>query len=182
MEYRVDVGVSRFTVRAFATGMLSALGHNPTFVVRRYDGEVHLDPDTGNSASLTLNIAAPSLELVDDVSSRDRREIERMMHEEVLEDGTFPTIAYDCPPSKASVTKTGDGQFEVAMAGDLTMHGETQRQPITARVVASASMLRAYGEFKVQQSEFGIKPVAVAGSMLKVKDELTCSFDLVARP
>lgn len=182
MVFRVELGVSRFTIRAFATGMLSGFGHNPTFAVRRYTGEVQFDPDTPGTASLRLQIVASSLELTDDVSSRDRREIERLMHEEVLEDTTYPAITYDCQPPNATVNKTGDGQFDVSMAGDLTLHGQTRRQPISARIAASASMLRAYGEFKVPQSEFGIKPVSVAGSMLKIKDELTCSFDLVARP
>jgi polyisoprenoid-binding protein YceI len=180
VRYRIDLGVSRFTVRAFASGILSALGHNPTFAIRKYDGEVQFDPDAGDSASLMLTIVAPSLELTDDVSSKDRREIERVMHQDVLEDETYPTITYDCPPSKASVKKTGDGQFEVEMAGDLTLHGQTRRQPVTARVVASAAMLRAYGEFTAQQGDFGIRPVSVAGSMLKVKDKLTCTFDIVA--
>jgi polyisoprenoid-binding protein YceI len=180
--FRVELGVSRFTIRAFATGMLSGFGHNPTFAIRRYTGEVHFDPDASDTASMTLQIVASSLELTDDVSSRDRREIERVMHEEVLEDTTYPTITYDCQPPSASVNKTGDGQFDVAMAGNLTLHGQTRRQPVSARIVASPAMLRAYGEFKVPQSEFGIKPVSMAGSMLKVKDELACSFDLVARP
>ena len=140
------------------------------------------DPDVPDTASMTLQIVASSLELTDDVSSRDRREIERVMHEEVLEDATYPTIVYDCQPPNATVIKTGDGQFDVAMAGSLTLHGQTRRQPISARIAASPTMLRAYGEFKVPQSEFGIKPVSVAGSMIKLKDELTCSFNLVARP
>jgi polyisoprenoid-binding protein YceI len=180
--FRIELGVSRFNIRAFASGMLSGFGHNPTFAIRRYAGEIHFDPDAPDTASMTLQIVASSLELVDDVSSRDRREIERAMHEDVLEDTKYPAIAYDCQPPNAAVNKTGDGQFDVAMAGDLTLHGETRRQPISARIVSSPTMLRAFGEFKVQQSEFGIKPVSVAGSMLKVKDELLCSFDLVARP
>ena len=182
MVFRVEPGVSRFTIRAFATGMLSGFGHNPTFAIRRYTGEIRFDPDVPDAASMMLQIVASSLELTDDVSSRDRREIERVMHEEVLEDTTYPAITYECQPPNAAVKKTGDEQFDVAMTGDLTLHGQTRRQPISARIVAGGSMLRAYGEFNVQQSEFGIKPVSMAGSMLKIKDELTCSFDLVARP
>ena len=40
--------------------------------------------------------------------------------------------------------------------------------------------LRAQGEFDVRQTDFGIKPVSVAGGTLKIKDELKCSFDLLA--
>ena len=42
-------------------------------------------------------------------------------------------------------------------------------------------MLRANGEFSVRQTDYGIKPVSVAGGALKLKDELKCSFDIVAR-
>ena len=37
-RYRLDPGQSRFTVQAFATGMLSFFGHSPTFAVRDFSG------------------------------------------------------------------------------------------------------------------------------------------------
>jgi len=40
-RYRIDARRSEFTVQAFSEGMLSFMGHNPTFAVRRYGGEVH---------------------------------------------------------------------------------------------------------------------------------------------
>ena len=43
-RYRLDPAHSRFTVQAFAAGMLSFLGHNPTFAVRDFQGEVRFDP------------------------------------------------------------------------------------------------------------------------------------------
>jgi hypothetical protein len=42
-------------------------------------------------------------------------------------------------------------------------------------------MLRASGEFTMRQSDYGIKPISVAGGALKVKDELKFSFEMVAR-
>ena len=42
-------------------------------------------------------------------------------------------------------------------------------------------MIRASGEFSLNQSDYGIKPISVAGGTLKVKDELKFSFDMVAR-
>ena len=37
--YSLDPGVSRFTARAFATGLLASLGHNPSFAIRQFTGE-----------------------------------------------------------------------------------------------------------------------------------------------
>jgi hypothetical protein len=41
--------------------------------------------------------------------------------------------------------------------------------------------LRANGEFSLSQTSYGIKPVSIAGGSLKLKDELKCSFDILAR-
>ena len=42
-------------------------------------------------------------------------------------------------------------------------------------------MLRASGEFSVQQTSFNLKLISVAGGGLKLKDELKFTFDIVAR-
>jgi hypothetical protein len=34
VHYRLNPGESRFTVQAFASGLLSFLGHSPTFAIR----------------------------------------------------------------------------------------------------------------------------------------------------
>lgn len=181
MDYVINPGVSRFTVQAFAGGLLSALAHNPTFAVRQYAGTVQFDEATA-AAGLTLAIQAPSLELTDDLSASDQREVERVMHQEVLDDTRFATITYASPPSATTVAPGGEGQYTVTMQGEMTLRGVTRRQPITARVVAAPGSLRAYGEFAVRQTDYGIKPYVAAGGTIKVKDELKCTFDIAARP
>jgi polyisoprenoid-binding protein YceI len=178
--YHIDPDVSRFTVRAFAGGLFSALAHNPTFAVRQYAGDVQFDGQT--VAALTMTIQAPSLALTDDVSASDQREIERIMHQEILDDARFPAITYASPPAATTVTPAGSGQFTVALNGDISLHGVTRRQPITARLVATPGMLRAYGEFSFRQSDYGIALFSGAGGTIKVKDELKCAFDISARP
>lgn len=180
VRYAVDPGVSRMTVRAFAGGALSVMGHNPSFAIRDVRGEAALDPE-GTAAALSLSINATSLALTDSMSDSDRREIERTMREEVLETSRFPDIVYDCPETKASVTKSGDGQFQIQLGGDLTLHGVTRSHPITARVYLMGDMLRGSAESSLRQTDFGIKLVNVAGGMLKVKEEVKLTFDLVAR-
>jgi hypothetical protein len=41
--------------------------------------------------------------------------------------------------------------------------------------------LRASGEFTVLQTDYDIRPVSAAGGTIKLKDELKCTFDIVAR-
>jgi len=178
VDWVIDTRASRLTVRAFASGMLSALGHSPTFAARDYRGEVHFDPES-LKGSLVLRIKADALTVTGDLSERDRRDIERATREDVLEVAKYPEIIYECPD--ASARPTGEGQFEVTLPGSLTLHGVTMREPVSARVVLTGSMLRAFGEFSLQQPDYEIKPVSVGGSMLKVKDELKGAFDIVAR-
>lgn len=177
MRYRIDPAASRLTARAFAGGPLSAMGHNPSFAVRELEGEVDFDPDAPAASALRLAVVARSLTLTDSVSDGDRREIERTTREEVLESDRFAEIVYQCPASK--VTAGGPGQF--SLAGDLTLRGVTRPQPVAARVYLTGDVLRGNGEATVRQSAFGIRPVTVAGGMLKVKDEVKVTFDIVAR-
>ena len=181
VRYRIDPRASRFTARAFAGGPLSAMGHNPSFAIRDINGEVSLDPEGGQEASLTLTINAASLALTDNVSDKDRREIERTMREDVLETTRFPEISYACPEGKATVTGNGDGQFQVSLNGDLTLHGVTRGHPVSARVFVSGDMVRGSAESSLRQSDFGIKLVSAAGGMIKVKEDVKLTFDFVAR-
>jgi len=179
VRYALDPRVSRFTVRAFATGMLSAFGHSPTIAIRDFTGEALVNPDHPEAGCLHVTVRATSLSVTNDVSDKDRREIEREMQENVLESAKYPEIVYDCP--QVSVENPGNGNYSVKLLGSLTLHGVTRRQPIQARLAVTGDMLRAFGEFSVRQSDYNIKPVSAIGGGLKVKDELEFSFDIVAR-
>ncbi len=179
VRYALDPGVSRFTVRAFASGMLSAFGHSPTFAIRQYSGAVEFNPDHPEEASLRLVIKSASLEVADNISDKDRRDIETEMRERVLEVGKYPEIVYEC--SRVVANKTGDDQYTVTLNGDLTLHGITRGQSVTAKLAVTGDMLRAFGESSLRQSDYNIKLVSAMAGGLKVKDEVKLSFDLVAR-
>ena len=111
------------------------------------------------------------------MSDKDRREIEGTTQAQVLETGRYPELTYDCPASRV----TAIGPMQLTLAGDLTLHGVTRPQTVSARVYLAGSTLRGQGEATVRQADFAIRPVSVAGGMLKVKDELKIAFDIVAR-
>jgi polyisoprenoid-binding protein YceI len=173
--YQIDRNTSRFTVRAFATGMLSALGHSPTIAIRDFSGEARLEPDP----SLKLRVRADSLEVADDIPSKDRSEMERTMHQDVLQSGKYPEIVYES--TTASLNQVGEGRWQANLMGNLTLRGISRGQNIVMQVTRLGDMLRANGEFTLSQSNFGIKPVSVAGGTLKLKDDLKFTFDIVAR-
>ena len=176
--YRIEPRASRFTIQVTAGGLLSALGHNPVIAVRDFNGEARLQAEAIESASLHVAVQAFSLEVAGDVSEKDRSEIERIMQEKVLESAAYPVITFSSCSVKA--TPAGPGQYRVEISGKLTLHSVTNDQTIMARVIVSPDRLRASGEFSLFQSAYGIEPVTVAGGVLKVKDELKVTFDLVA--
>jgi len=178
-RYVIDGRASRFTVRAFATGLLAKMGHNPTIGIRDLSGELTFDPDKLEAASFRIVIKSASLSVQDDISSKDLREMERLMNQEVLETEKFPEILYEA--SAITVTKMADILYSATLNGNLTMHGVTRSQPIVTRVALLGSMLRASGDFSLNQTDYNIKLVSVAGGALKLKDELTFSFEIVAR-
>jgi polyisoprenoid-binding protein YceI len=179
VHYTIDPTSSRFTIRAFAAGLLSGFGHNPVIAIRDFSGEVNLAPDNLAGSSVGITINASSFEVQNDVSEKDRREITRTMNEQVLEVGRFPEIAFES--RQVSGMRLGESLYVLKIEGDLFLHGVTRPQSVSANVAPAEDKLRAYGEFSIKQSDFRIKVVAVAGGALKVKDELKLAFDIIAK-
>ena len=179
VHYRLDAGQSRFTVQAFAEGLFSSFGHNPTIAISDFGGEVEFVPGTLEGARVRMTIQAGALAVTDDVKEKDRLEIERMMREDVLEVSQYPEIVFESTSVTAS--RIAEGRYRVRVIGNLTLHGVTQRNLwIHGEVTFAGDSLRAQGEFPLRQTDYKIKPVSVAGGTLKVKNELKFKFDIVA--
>jgi polyisoprenoid-binding protein YceI len=176
--YRIDPKPSRLTVQVTAGGILASFGHNPLITARDFTGEAQFEPDTLANASVHVEVNAITLEVSDGANDKDKSEIEKRLHADVLESQTYSLITFDSSNVKA--TPLSPGQYRVEAVGQLTLHGVTNDQTITARVIVSADRLRASGEFTLRQTDYGIKLVSVAGGALKVKDDLKMQFDVVA--
>jgi polyisoprenoid-binding protein YceI len=177
--YSIDKERSTFTVRAFATGLLSAFGHNPTIAIPDVEGEVAFHPEAIEQSSLRLVIHAASLTVTDDIREKDRIDINRAMHAEVLESDSYTDIIYEC--SRMTASKIGEGQYWGTLNGELTLHGVKRTQPVPVRILVNGDALRATGEFSVRQSDYDIRPVSAAAGTVKLKDELKLSFDIFSR-
>jgi len=179
VRYNIETSGSTLTIRAFATGLLASLGHNPTVSPSDFDGEVSLDTDALERSSMRMVVRAESLTVTDDISDKDRAEINRRMHEEVIETGSYEEVVYES--SRVAASKTGEGQYWVAMGGDLTLHGVKRSQSVSARVSINGQTLRATGDFSVKMSDYEIQPVSALGGAVRLKDELKIFFDITAR-
>jgi polyisoprenoid-binding protein YceI len=178
--YRFDPPHSRFTIQAFATGLLSAFAHSPTFTVVDYSGFLSFDPVRVADMSMELTIRAESLRLEDRVSDSDRREIEGRMRSEVFDASAYPEIAFRAEQSAAD--SLAPGRYRLRLDGDLSMRGLTRPHPLAAELIIFKDGLRLRGEDSIRMSEYGIKPVTAVGGAIRLKDEIRLSFDLGALP
>jgi polyisoprenoid-binding protein YceI len=178
-RYQISASQSRFIVRAFAGGLLSAVaGHDHTIRIREFAGEARFTYGSVEPASLQLTIKADSLAVTDKVSDSDRKKIEDTMRGESLETGKYPEIVFKS--SSVNASRIEEGKYNTKLSGELTLHGTTRNIAFDASVTFFEASLRAQGQFSIKQSDYGMKPVSVAGGAIKVKDELKFSFDIVA--
>lgn len=178
VRYRIDARQSQFIVQAFADGLLSVFGHNPTIAVCGFGGDAGFVPGTLASASVLLLVQATSLALTGKVSEKDRLEIERAMRDDVLETARYPEIIF--MSTSIAPKQIGEGKYHARINGSLSLHGVTRKLQIDAQLSVSEERLRARGEFTLRQSDYNIKLVSALGGTLKVKDELKLSFDISA--
>jgi polyisoprenoid-binding protein YceI len=179
-RYRLDPGLSRFTVQAFATGMLSFFAHSPTFNVRQFTGVLAFEDDTIKSMRIDMTITADSLELADQVKPSEREEIEGRMRREVLETATYPEIVLRA--AVASAENIAPGRHRLRLAGNLALHGVTRPLQVGAELVVCDDGIRLRGETPLRLSDYRIRPVTALAGAIKLKDELKVSFDLAALP
>jgi len=179
VNYSVDSRSSQFRVHAFASGLISAVAHSPKFDIRGYIAEATGVPSKLESGSLRVTVNPTDLELVDQVRETERREIYRVMHSEVLESSKYPEVVFD---GRWVVSgNPGRDVYSVKVDGTLRLHGVTNSHGFDARVTISPDSFRAHGEFMVFQRDYGINTASVAGSTLRLRDELKFSFFVVGR-
>ena len=178
VRYSLDPGKSNFIVRAFSGGLLWFKGHDHLIAIREFNGEVRLTPDTVVPASLQLTVKTNSLVETRDVFTDQQKQIiNKELREIVLETEKYPEITF------RSTNITGKlgarGVFDAEVEGDLTMHGVTRRIVLPAEVTLVGNDLRAKGEFRVDRSDFKVKATSAFHGLVRVRDNLKFTFDLV---
>src|SRR5262249_51512020 len=154
--------------------MLSFLGHSPTFAARDVRGELWGEPGTLAGAGGELTIRSDSLELLDQVSARDRHEIEERMRREVLETAAFPEIRF---VAEAGPAGPADGpRRRVRVTGRLTLHGVTRPEAVDGDLLVYGDGVRLVGGGSLRMSDYRIRPVTALGGSIRLKDQLRVEF------
>jgi polyisoprenoid-binding protein YceI len=178
-HYAIDAALSSVTVRAFASAVFAPVGNSPTLTVREVAGWARFAPRTFDQACVHIKLNACSLTVVESMTEEDRNAIEDTMRREVLETEKYPKIMF-CS-SRVSVSRAGDRQYWINLVGDLSLHGVTDTLPVAAQMALAGNTLRAHGEFTLLHTSYKLKRVSVHGGALRLKDEVKCSFDFLAR-
>ncbi|MEO8028962.1 MAG: YceI family protein [Bryobacteraceae bacterium] len=160
----IDVSRSSITIHVSKAGLLSAFAHDHWIKAPIESGAYN-----ESSPRVEFKVLAAKMEVKPDpkVDAKDQAQIQKDMHESTLESAKFPDIRF----RSTSIVKSGDVW---KVEGMLTLHGMTK--PVKLDVKKSGD---AYtGTAKIKQTDFGIKPVSVAGGTIKVKDGLEVAFEI----
>ena len=179
VTYAIDPRASQFTVQAFASGLISAVAHSPKIAIRDWAAETTFAPDSLSNAHLRVAIKAASLEVLDELRDSDRRELHRVMNQQVLETEKFPEIVFES--TNVNVENLRESLYRADIEGNLALHGVTNTHNFSSQVAFGMDTFRAYAEFKVLQTDYRITIASIAGGTLKLQDELKVSFYVVGR-
>ncbi|HQR31203.1 MAG TPA: YceI family protein [Blastocatellia bacterium] len=179
--YTIVSGESSFWVFVPKAGLLSGFAHDHQIGVKSFSGKIVVPESGAGGGSLELDVDATSLVVLDTKPSEDdKKKIQNSMHNEVLESAKYPKVVF----KSASVTdlkSTGGENYSFTLNGDLTLHGVTKRIAIPVSLTINAKQLRAEGKYLLRQTDFSIKPFSAAGGTVKVKNEITVNFNIVAK-
>jgi len=163
----IDAQHSKLTVYVYKAGLFSALADNHVINAPIASGTIATTPS--RAIELVVN-AADLVPLDPDLDQAKRTDVRtRMLGADVLDTTKFPTIKF----VSTAIEPAGTDRWNVS--GSLTIHGVTK--VVTFPVTQSDGRYR--GETKIRQTDFGIKPIRIAGGTVSVKDELKIEFDIV---
>ncbi len=164
----IDTDRSVLTVHVYKTGLFSAFGHNHEIRATIQSGSFSED-----NPSVEFTVDSRTLKVLDvEASDSERRTIqETMLGPKVLDSDHFPEIRF----RSTSIHRMAEGKW--AVNGNLTLHGQTR--PIKVDVESEVGRYR--GSAELQQKDFGITPVSVAGGSVKVKNEVRVDFEIVGK-
>ena len=177
-RYTLDASQSTFMVRAFAGGLLWFKGHDHFVAARQFTGEATFTPETIVPASLVLTVKSDSLVETRDVFTAPQKQIiDKELREIVLPPDKYPEIVFKS--NGVTGKALGNGQYEVKINGDLTLHGVTRPIVIPAKVSLSGNDLRAKGEFTVDRSDFKVPATSAVHGLVRIRNKLKFTFDIV---
>lgn len=177
-RYGLDAAQSKFIAHALAGGLFWFKGHDHLVAVREFSGEAQLNPDSLSGSSLQLTAKTASMEETSSVFTDGQKKIiNKELREIVLLPEQYPDIIFKS--TNVTGKSTVANQYDLKIAGELTLHGVTRPITIPTRVMVTGNDLRAQGEFSVNRSDFKVKATSAFHGLVRVGDKVKFSFDIV---
>jgi polyisoprenoid-binding protein YceI len=179
-QFIIDAAQSQITIGLTQEGAIRRLHPSHTIAVRTYTSKLTLPKDETKTA-FELLVEAPSLINVDKtMGDFERKGFQNVLHKQVLESEKFPQIIFK---SSGLVALKKDGEKRTfTLTGTLNFRGVTRPVSFPVTATFGKTAISASGSAKFKQTDFGITPYADALGAIKVGDEMTVNFSIVAKP
>jgi polyisoprenoid-binding protein YceI len=178
--YTIDLSQSQVIVILAQEGFMARRYPNHRVEVRNFSGRIEVSLKDESQAAVEIEAESKSLTNVDqNMSEFERKEFHNILNNTVVESDKFPKIKF-VSVAVSDAKKSGDN-LSFTLSGDLTLHGATRRVSFPVNVTMTKEQIRATGEGKLKQSDFGMKPYSGGLGMIKIGDEVRVNFVIVAK-
>jgi polyisoprenoid-binding protein YceI len=163
----IDGGRSTITVHVFKQGLFSMFADNHEIAAPIASGSYDAARKT-----VALSVDAVQLKVLDPRLSPDRRsDVQAAMDgPQVLDVKNYPAIAF----TSEKIDETDSTHWTIT--GTLTLHGQSRRIAFT---VHRGDATHFDGSATIRQTDFGIRPIRIAGGTVAVKDDVRVDFQIV---
>lgn len=176
-RYRLDPSESKFIAHALRGGLLWFKGHDHLVAARDFSGEAEITTDAIKPASLLLVVKSESMaETNTAFTDQQKQIIDKELREIVLLPARYPDITFKSTDVKG---KAGANEYDLKIAGELTLLGVTRHIEIPTHVMISGNDLRARGEFSINRSDFKVKATSAFHGTIRVRNKIEFKFDIV---
>ena len=182
-SFCIDPAGSRFEIHTGTSGFLSAFGHDHIISAKDIKGCADIDWSQIEHSSVNLTFSTAGVTVLDPKHPNDRPKVQETMENEILRVKEFPEIRFKSDRVRLRQPAPGAAnRYDLIVDGPLTIRGQTRQVSIPLTVQRGASNdASVSGHYALKQSEFGIKPISLAGGTVKVKDDMQLDFDLRLR-
>lgn len=176
--YRLDPANSTIRIHLATAGVLAFVSHSHLIETPIERGDFAYFPGDSSKSAVEVVVDAGALRVVDPKRSiKERKEIQATMQSDrVLGVAQYPKIVF-----KSLKIEVVDSN-RLQITGDLTIRSNTHPVVVRASLEQAGPQLKATGECRFNQTTFGLRPVTAGLGTVRVRDEVSLSFEVTWQP
>lgn len=179
--YTIDLSQSQVAVTLSQEGFIARRYPTHRVEVRNFSGKIDVLEKDETQVTVEVEAETKSLTNVDQaMSDFERKEFHGVLNNTVLESDKYPKIKF-VSTSISDARKSGESR-NFTLNGDLTLRDATKPVSFPVTVTMTKDQLRATGEAKFKQTDFGMTPYSGKLGLISIGDEVKVSFTIVAKP